>query len=168
MAESPDHGRTFSGATRGFCIGHIGPEAALNGPIALLRDGDIVRIDAERGSGRRAFEADSTAAKRVGSAAPVNSGYIWKYAQQVGSARHGATHQGQSPRHLLCGHLSSRGGVLALGADAAHCTGSAYDALRTALRPCVELPPPAASASSRALQRSRRSVPALRRSAQVT
>ena len=40
----------FSGATRGFCIGHVGPEAAVGGPIALLRDGDIIEIDAENGT----------------------------------------------------------------------------------------------------------------------
>ena len=39
----------FSGATRGFCIGHVGPEAAVGGPIGLLRDGDIIAIDAEAG-----------------------------------------------------------------------------------------------------------------------
>src|SRR5207237_2924235 len=40
----------FSGGTRGFCIGHVGPEAAVGGPIALLRDGDIIAIDAEAGT----------------------------------------------------------------------------------------------------------------------
>ena len=40
----------FSGATRGFCIGHVGPEAAVGGPIGLLKDGDIIAIDAERGT----------------------------------------------------------------------------------------------------------------------
>jgi dihydroxy-acid dehydratase len=40
----------FSGATRGFCIGHVGPEAALGGPIALIQDGDIIAIDAEAGT----------------------------------------------------------------------------------------------------------------------
>ena len=40
----------FSGATRGFCIGHVGPEAAVGGPIALLQDGDIITIDAEKGT----------------------------------------------------------------------------------------------------------------------
>ena len=38
----------FSGATRGFCIGHVGPEAAVGGPIGLVEDGDIIAIDAER------------------------------------------------------------------------------------------------------------------------
>src|SRR5262249_55225756 len=40
----------FSGATRGFCIGHVGPEAAVGGPIAMLRDGDMIAIDAEKGT----------------------------------------------------------------------------------------------------------------------
>ena len=40
----------FSGATRGFCIGHVGPEAAIGGPIAHIRDGDIITIDAVKGS----------------------------------------------------------------------------------------------------------------------
>ncbi|MGA7610505.1 MAG: dihydroxy-acid dehydratase, partial [Xanthobacteraceae bacterium] len=88
----------FSGATRGFCIGHVGPEAAVGGPIALLRDGDIVRIDAERGSldvELSQAELDSRKARWQAPAPEVNSGYIWKYAQQVGSARHGAvTHPG--------------------------------------------------------------------------
>jgi dihydroxy-acid dehydratase len=88
----------FSGATRGFCIGHVGPEAAVGGPIALLRDGDIVRIDAERGSldvELSQAELDSRKARWNAPAPEVTSGYIWKYAQQVGSARHGAvTHPG--------------------------------------------------------------------------
>jgi len=40
----------FSGATRGFCVGHVGPEAALGGPIALLRNGDVIDIDAKKGT----------------------------------------------------------------------------------------------------------------------
>ena len=88
----------FSGATRGFCIGHVGPEAAVGGPIALLRDGDIVRIDAERGSldvELSQAELDNRKARWNAPAPEVTSGYIWKYAQQVGSARHGAvTHPG--------------------------------------------------------------------------
>src|SRR5271154_269560 len=40
----------FSGATRGFCVGHVGPEAAVGGPIALIRDGDIINIDADNGT----------------------------------------------------------------------------------------------------------------------
>jgi dihydroxy-acid dehydratase len=90
----------FSGATRGFCVGHVGPEAAVGGPIALIRDGDIIHIDAERGT----LAVDLSQAEfdaRRGSWKPpapeFTSGYIWKYAQQVGSARDGAvTHPGAS------------------------------------------------------------------------
>jgi dihydroxy-acid dehydratase len=88
----------FSGATRGFCIGHVGPEAAVGGPIALLQDGDIIEIDAVNGS----LNAKLSAAefeKRRKSWKPrkidFGSGYIWKYAQQVGPAVTGAvTHPG--------------------------------------------------------------------------
>jgi dihydroxy-acid dehydratase len=88
----------FSGATRGFCIGHIGPEAAVGGPIGLLRDGDMIRIDADKGT----LDVDLTPAELEQRAkhwkAPAEeftSGYLWKYAQQVGSARYGAlTHPG--------------------------------------------------------------------------
>jgi len=88
----------FSGATRGFCIGHVGPEAAVGGPIALLRDGDIIEIDAVKGT-ITAKVSDAEFAERKKSWKPreheYGSGYIWKYAQQVGSAVGGAvTHPG--------------------------------------------------------------------------
>jgi dihydroxy-acid dehydratase len=88
----------FSGATRGFCIGHVGPEAAVGGPIALLRDGDIIEIDAKSGTLDVKLSA-AELAKRRKNWKPhkdnVESGYIWKYAQQVGDALHGAvTHPG--------------------------------------------------------------------------
>jgi dihydroxy-acid dehydratase len=88
----------FSGATRGFCVGHVGPEAAVGGPIALIRDGDMIRIDAERGT-LDVDLSDAELARRKAGWQPrpteFNSGYIWKYAQQVGSARSGAvTHPG--------------------------------------------------------------------------
>src|SRR5437899_3752384 len=88
----------FSGATRGFCIGHVGPEAAVGGPIALVRDGDIIVMDAVKGTlevklSKAELEARAKAWKPR---RPVfTSGYLWKYAQQVGSARDGAvTHPG--------------------------------------------------------------------------
>jgi dihydroxy-acid dehydratase len=88
----------FSGATRGFCVGHIGPEAAVGGPIALLRDGDIVTLDAERGTldvKLSKAELDGRAKEWKPRASEFTSGYLWKYAQQVGSARYGAlTHPG--------------------------------------------------------------------------
>src|SRR3954467_2684758 len=88
----------FSGATRGFCIGHIGPEAALGGPIAHVRDGDIIIIDAVKGSlevklTKAEIEARAKAWKPRST--DSTSGYLWKYAQQVGPARDGAvTHPG--------------------------------------------------------------------------
>jgi dihydroxy-acid dehydratase len=88
----------FSGATRGFCVGHIGPEAAVGGPIALLRDGDIIKLDADKGTldvELTQNELDRRAKEWKPRAEPFTSGYLWKYAQQVGSARYGAlTHPG--------------------------------------------------------------------------
>jgi dihydroxy-acid dehydratase len=88
----------FSGATRGFCIGHVGPEAAVGGPIALLRDGDIIAMDGVKGTLEvKLSKAElETRAKAWKPRRPVfTSGYLWKYAQQVGSARDGAvTHPG--------------------------------------------------------------------------
>ncbi len=88
----------FSGATRGFCVGHVGPEAAVGGPIGLLRNGDIVVLDAEAGI-LDVELSDSELAARRGAWTPVasnyNSGTLWKYAQTVGSAEKGAvTHPG--------------------------------------------------------------------------
>src|SRR5882672_9127975 len=88
----------FSGATRGFCIGHVGPEAAVGGPIALLRDGDIIEIDADGGS-MNVKLADAELAERKTKWKPREtnhtSGALWKYAQQVGPAVDGAvTHPG--------------------------------------------------------------------------
>jgi dihydroxy-acid dehydratase len=88
----------FSGATRGLCVGHVGPEAAVGGPIAHLRDGDIIMIDADQGTLEVRLDPAELDRRRAtwqprGSA--FTSGYIWKYAQQVGPARHGAvTHPG--------------------------------------------------------------------------
>jgi dihydroxy-acid dehydratase len=88
----------FSGATRGFCIGHVGPEAAIGGPIGLLRDGDIISIDAESGTLEVELSETELANRRKDwkeREAPSTSGYLWKYAQQVGSAVNGAvTHPG--------------------------------------------------------------------------
>ena len=88
----------FSGATRGFCIGHVGPEAAVGGPIALLRDGDKIIIDADKGTIDVAL-SDEELAKRRAEWKPrktdYNSGVLWKYAQLVGPAYLGAvTHPG--------------------------------------------------------------------------
>jgi dihydroxy-acid dehydratase len=88
----------FSGATRGFCIGHVGPEAAVGGPIGLLRDGDIITIDGVEGTLDVAL-SDDELKLRADAWQPretdYQSGAIWKYAQQVGTARKGAvTHPG--------------------------------------------------------------------------
>jgi dihydroxy-acid dehydratase len=88
----------FSGGTRGFCIGHVGPEAALGGPIGLLEDGDIIEIDAIAGT-LSVKLGDAELAKRRAKWKPrpnnYRSGAIWKYAQGVGPARDGAvTHPG--------------------------------------------------------------------------
>lgn len=88
----------FSGATRGFCVGHVGPEAQLGGPIGLIKDGDIITIDAEAGS----LDVNVTVAelsRRKKDWKPREHGYgagaLWKYAQQVGPAVGGAvTHPG--------------------------------------------------------------------------
>lgn len=88
----------FSGATRGFCIGHVGPEAAEGGPIGLIEDGDIITIDAEAGT-LDLEVADDVLAERRKNWKPrktdYNSGTLWKYVQLVGPARGGAlTHPG--------------------------------------------------------------------------
>ena len=88
----------FSGATRGFCVGHVGPEAAVGGPIALLRDGDIIELDADKGT-LNVKLSDAELATRKAAWKPreneYGSGYLWKYTQQVGTALKGAvTHPG--------------------------------------------------------------------------
>jgi dihydroxy-acid dehydratase len=88
----------FSGATRGFCIGHVGPEAAVGGPIGLLKDGDIISIDAEAGTITVELSDDELAERRKVWAPrqhDFQSGALWKYAQLVGDAEKGAvTHPG--------------------------------------------------------------------------
>jgi dihydroxy-acid dehydratase len=88
----------FSGATRGFCIGHVGPEAAIGGPIGLLQDGDTIAIDALQGTISVEL-SDAELERRRAAWRPreneFGSGYLWKYAQTVGSAKDGAvTHPG--------------------------------------------------------------------------
>ncbi|MBV1701520.1 MAG: dihydroxy-acid dehydratase [Hyphomicrobiales bacterium] len=90
----------FSGATRGFCVGHVGPEAAMGGPIAMLRDGDIIDLDAIAGTMNvRLSEAELAARAKDWKPRTTDhgSGALWKYAQTVGSAMQGAvTHPGQA------------------------------------------------------------------------
>ncbi|MDX3908506.1 MAG: dihydroxy-acid dehydratase [Sphingobium sp.] len=88
----------FSGATRGFCIGHVGPEAAEGGPIALVQDGDIIAIDAEAGTIDLMVD-DAVLAERRAAWKPrshdYQSGTLWRFAQNVGPAYQGAvTHPG--------------------------------------------------------------------------
>ena len=95
----------FSGATRGFCVGHVGPEAAVGGPIGLLRDGDIISIDAARGTIKVKLTAKELRDRRKAWQGPretiYGSGALWKYAQTVGGAQQGAvTHPGgKGERH---------------------------------------------------------------------
>ncbi|MGK7861525.1 dihydroxy-acid dehydratase [Falsiroseomonas sp. E2-1-a4] len=88
----------FSGATRGFCIGHVGPEAAVGGPIALLKNGDPIVIDAEAGTIDIMLPEAELAARRAAWSPRktlYTSGALWKYAQTVGPAAQGAvTHPG--------------------------------------------------------------------------
>ncbi|MBC8305252.1 MAG: dihydroxy-acid dehydratase [Pelagibacterales bacterium] len=89
----------FSGATRGFCVGHVGPEAAIGGPIALLRNGDVIDIDAKKGTVNVRLSKKQLAARRKKwKPRKINfgSGTLWKYAQTVGPAYSGAsTHPGK-------------------------------------------------------------------------
>ena len=83
----------FSGGTRGFCVGHVGPEAALGGPIALLRNGDRIVLDAVAGTMEVVLSDAELAARRAAwtpRTTDYNSGAIWKYAQLVGPAHLGA------------------------------------------------------------------------------
>jgi dihydroxy-acid dehydratase len=88
----------FSGATRGFCVGHVGPEAAVGGPIGLIRDGDIIELDADKGTINVKLSDDELAKRKAAWKPRENeygSGYLWKYTQQVGPAVDGAvTHPG--------------------------------------------------------------------------
>ncbi|UWQ21889.1 dihydroxy-acid dehydratase [Jannaschia sp. W003] len=89
----------FSGATRGFCVGHVGPEAAHGGPIALVRDGDRITIDAVDGVLSVDVDAAEMERRRAEWGGPRETiyatGALWKYAQLVGPARTGApTHPG--------------------------------------------------------------------------
>ncbi|MDX2483228.1 MAG: dihydroxy-acid dehydratase [Pseudodonghicola sp.] len=89
----------FSGATRGFCVGHVGPEAALGGPIALLKNGDRITIDAVKGEINVDLSDEELAQRRAEWSGPrdtiYGSGALWKYAKLVGPTYQGAvTHPG--------------------------------------------------------------------------
>jgi dihydroxy-acid dehydratase len=95
----------FSGATRGLCIGHIGPEAADGGPIALIRDGDIIVIDANRGTLDVEVSAEELATRRK-SWTPkpphFRTGVLARYAHNVGSARFGAVTTAGAKEEVRC------------------------------------------------------------------
>jgi dihydroxy-acid dehydratase len=89
----------FSGATHGYMVGHIAPEAVRGGPIALLREGDLVRIDADT---RQISTTADLAARRAAWQPPapkVTRGALAKYAQLVGSASDGATTHPSAAHH---------------------------------------------------------------------
>ena len=95
----------FSGASHGFCIGHVGPEAAVGGPIGLLKDGNLITIDAVDGTIDVALSDAELAARRQAWTPrrhDYQSGTLWKYAQTVGDAEKGAvTHPGgQAETHV--------------------------------------------------------------------
>jgi dihydroxy-acid dehydratase len=90
----------FSGATRGMCIGYVCPEAASGGPIGLVRDGDMITIDARPGISSMTIDLDTAELDRRRSEVPQKldrrlGGLLEKYAATVGSAHEGAvTHSG--------------------------------------------------------------------------
>ncbi len=96
----------FSGATRGFCVGHVGPEAAHGGPIALVENGDMITLNAITGELSFDVSDEELAKRKANWKGPretiYTSGAIWKYAQQVGATYKGAvTHPGaKDERHI--------------------------------------------------------------------
>ncbi|WP_438955599.1 dihydroxy-acid dehydratase [Cognatiyoonia sp.] len=96
----------FSGATRGFCVGHVGPEAAHGGPIGMLKDGDMITINAITGELSVDLTDEELTARRAdwsGAKETIYaSGALWKYSQLVGGALKGAvTHPGaKDERHI--------------------------------------------------------------------
>jgi len=95
----------FSGGTRGFCIGHVGPEAAAGGPIALVQNGDMISIDAAKGRLDLEVSEAELAKRRKAWQAPPNpyqSGVLRKYADQVGPARKGAVTHAGGKAEVIC------------------------------------------------------------------
>jgi dihydroxy-acid dehydratase len=88
----------FSGGTRGLCVGHVGPEAQDGGPIALIKDGDVIAIDADAGTIELEvdpIELENRKRHWAPRETDYGSGALWKYAQAVGPAHLGAvTHPG--------------------------------------------------------------------------
>ena len=84
----------FSGATRGFCVGHVSPEAAVCGTIALVENGDEISLDADKGEITLSVseeELEKRKKKWKDRTTDYNSGTLWKYSKTVGSAANGAT-----------------------------------------------------------------------------
>jgi len=95
----------FSGATRGLCVGHVGPEAADGGPIGLLRDGDIIVIDAVKGTIDVELDGAELQRRRKNWTPrpnPFASGALWRYARNVGPARNGAVTNPGATAELRC------------------------------------------------------------------
>ena len=95
----------FSGATRGFCIGHVGPEAAVGGTIALLKDGDRIEIDAVKGTINVKLstkELNSRRKKWKPKKDNFGNGTLWKYAQTVGPAFKGASTHPGAKKEVKC------------------------------------------------------------------
>jgi dihydroxy-acid dehydratase len=95
----------FSGGTRGFCIGHVGPEAAVGGPIGLIVDGDMISIDAENGTLDLEVDAAELERRRKLWKAPANpyqSGALRKFADLVGPARYGAVTHSGGKAEVIC------------------------------------------------------------------
>ena len=95
----------FSGATRGLCIGHVGPEAAVGGPIGLIEDGDIIVIDTDEGTLDVELDAAELEARAKRWKAPDNpyqSGALRKYAELVGPAREGAVTHAGAKAEVVC------------------------------------------------------------------
>ncbi len=93
----------FSGATRGFCVGHVGPESARGGPIGKLQDGDVITINAVKGEISVDLTDEEIEARTYTPRETIYaSGALWKYAQLVGSTRLGAvTHPGaKEEKHI--------------------------------------------------------------------
>ena len=96
----------FSGATRGFCVGHVGPESAHGGPIALIKSGDVITINAISGILSVALSDEDLGQRKIDWKGPREtlyaSGALWKYAQLVGATYKGAvTHPGAKvERHV--------------------------------------------------------------------
>jgi dihydroxy-acid dehydratase len=95
----------FSGVTRAFCIGHVGPVAVVGGPIARLKDGGMIAIDAEKGTLDLELSEAELGRRRNAWKAPPNpyqSGALRKYADQVGPARKGAVTHAGGAKEVVC------------------------------------------------------------------